>query len=241
MYVSSHLNSLSSHHIPIDDESSHTSHVLALLTLTPVLLNPAYAALAVYTREILFIEMWAGQLLCEASNWVLKHIIKEERPYYDMGPGYGFPSSHSQWMGYFAAFLVCHFTLRHRFVTTGFGLLDRARSVILYAGIIGCSAAVAFSRYHLTYHSARQVIWGVVIGVIFGTCYYMLVEGVPVRWPDSLPGRVRTALLRNPLSKWLRVRDSWGVYADGGIEPQWLRWNTDWEASQRRAETSKTK
>lgn len=63
-----------------------------------------------------------------------------------MGPGYGFPSSHSQWMGYFAAFLVCHFTLRHRFVTTGFGLLDRARNVILYAGIIGWSVAVAFSR-----------------------------------------------------------------------------------------------
>ena len=63
-----------------------------------------------------------------------------------MGPGYGFPSSHSQWMGYFAAFLVCHFTLRHRFVTTGFGLLDRARNVILYVGIIGWSVAVAFSR-----------------------------------------------------------------------------------------------
>ena len=38
-------------------------------------------ALAVYTRELLFIEMWAGQLLCEAFNWILKHIIKEERPY----------------------------------------------------------------------------------------------------------------------------------------------------------------
>ena len=24
--------------------------------------------------------MWAGQVLSEALNWILKHIIKEERP-----------------------------------------------------------------------------------------------------------------------------------------------------------------
>ena len=60
--------------------------------------------------------------------------------------GYGFPSSHSQWMGYFSAFLICHFTLRHRFVSTGSLLLDRARTFLLFSGIISWSAAVAFSR-----------------------------------------------------------------------------------------------
>lgn len=49
-------------------------------------------------------------------------------------------------MGYFAAFLICHFGFRHRFVSTGSVFLDRARNVILYSGIIGWSAAVAFSR-----------------------------------------------------------------------------------------------
>lgn len=42
--------------------------------------QPAYAVLSVQTREIFFIEMWAGQMLCEAFNWVLKHTIKQERP-----------------------------------------------------------------------------------------------------------------------------------------------------------------
>ena len=148
-----------------------------------------------YTRELFFIEMWAGQLLCEAFNWVLKHIIKEERPYSEysslhtagdpcrsgaryrsttdaprrhrvgsaqprsrmtslticlsehMGPGYGFPSSHSQWMGYFVAFLLCHLIYRHHFVSTGSPLLDKARSFVIYSGIVAWSAAVAFSRY----------------------------------------------------------------------------------------------
>ena len=64
-----------------------------------------------------------------------------------MGDGYGFPSSHSQWMGYFAAFLVCHFTFRHRFLTTGYRLVDLLRDSLLYVFIISWSVSVAFSRF----------------------------------------------------------------------------------------------
>lgn len=42
--------------------------------------KPAYLALALYTRELLFFELGAGQLLCEGFNYVLKHAIKQERP-----------------------------------------------------------------------------------------------------------------------------------------------------------------
>lgn len=42
--------------------------------------QPAYAALLLWTRDILFLEMWAGQMLCEAFNWILKKIVREERP-----------------------------------------------------------------------------------------------------------------------------------------------------------------
>ncbi|THH15231.1 hypothetical protein EW146_g5211 [Bondarzewia mesenterica] len=62
------------------DASSHVSLALALITLSPILLMASYAVLAVYTREITIINMWAGQFLCEAFNWVVKHLIKEERP-----------------------------------------------------------------------------------------------------------------------------------------------------------------
>ncbi|EKM50614.1 uncharacterized protein PHACADRAFT_129960 [Phanerochaete carnosa HHB-10118-sp] len=212
--------------------------MLALLTLSPILLNPAYLALAVYTRELLFIEMWAGQLLCEAFNWVLKHVIREERPYKHMGPGYGFPSSHSQWMGYFAAFLLCHLMYRHRFVPTGSLLLDNIRNLVVYLGIIAWTAAVAFSRYALTYHSTRQVLWGVGIGVVFGTVFYLVVEVVPATRPKSLPGRFRNAVLSNPVLTWFRLRDGWAVYPDGGTETQWLTWKARWDATQRTATSS---
>ena len=32
------------------------------------------------TRELVVIEMWAGQLACEGFNWILKTIVKQERP-----------------------------------------------------------------------------------------------------------------------------------------------------------------
>ena len=42
--------------------------------------QPAYAVLTVWTRELVFLEMWAGQMLCEGFNSVLKHIVQEDRP-----------------------------------------------------------------------------------------------------------------------------------------------------------------
>lgn len=119
------------------------------------------------TRELTIINMWAGQVLSEALNWILKHHIKEERPngahlislfscpgakHLNQGSnlhlnGYGFPSSHSQYMGYFGAFLICHLHFRHRFASCGYPLLDQAFRSIVYLGVISWVVLVAYSRY----------------------------------------------------------------------------------------------
>ncbi|KAF7430930.1 hypothetical protein PC9H_006645 [Pleurotus ostreatus] len=62
------------------DDSSLFSLALALITLSPILLMPAYAALCVQTRELTIIVMWAGQWACEGLNWVLKRAVKQQRP-----------------------------------------------------------------------------------------------------------------------------------------------------------------
>ncbi|KAI0794443.1 PAP2-domain-containing protein [Fomes fomentarius] len=222
------------------DESSAVAQVLAFLTLTPILLNPAYASLTVWTRELLFLEMWAGQMLCECFNYVLKHIIQQDRPSTDLGDGYGFPSSHSQWMGYFASFLFWHFTYRHRFTSTGFVLIDYVRTILLFTGILGVSVAVAFSRYYLSYHTIPQVFWGFGIGVLFGSTYYTLVEYLPTRYPSSLFGKLRTTLLKSPISAWFRLRDGWAVWADAGTEAQYWRWREEWDRKRGVAAMKKT-
>jgi hypothetical protein len=56
-----------------DFPQRHTAHPYPIT-------KPAYAALSVQTRELVIINMWAGQFLCEGFNWLLKRMIKQDRP-----------------------------------------------------------------------------------------------------------------------------------------------------------------
>lgn len=76
--------------------------------------------------------MFAGQMGCEALNFFLKRLIKEERPkrvlprpVYSQsralelilaemyGKGYGMPSSHAQFMAFFSIYFTLFLLLRH--------------------------------------------------------------------------------------------------------------------------------
>ena len=140
------------------------------------------------TREVIVIEMWAGQLACEGLNWILKRLIKQERPlgtsrpycrfldcshssptidllslwnvvvldsnWFELffessdthGHGYGFPSSHSQYMAYFSTFLILHLHFRHRFTSTGIPILDSLWRIAVYSGLVLWAGVVCYSR-----------------------------------------------------------------------------------------------
>ncbi|KAF4610808.1 hypothetical protein D9613_007066 [Agrocybe pediades] len=215
------------------DDGSYFSMALALVTLSPILLMASYAALAVQTREFLIIVMWAGQLFGELLNWVMKRTIKQERPIESIGNGYGFPSSHSQYMAYFASFLMCHLYFRHRFSSTGSKLIDFLWRLVVYAALIGWAGLVAYSRYYLGYHNAYQILWGLAIGTTLGVSLYLISEAIPTRYPTSPLGRMKAAILNNPIVLWLQLRDGWAVWADGGREGEWLRWRKQFEAQQK--------
>jgi dolichyldiphosphatase len=84
-------------------------------------------------------------------------------------------------------------------------------------------------RYYLQYHTPIQVLSGLALGALFGSAYFALVELWPVRAPESIAGRLRTWLVANPASTWLRVRDGWAVWDDGGFESAWGVWRREWE------------
>ncbi|KAF9466133.1 hypothetical protein BDZ94DRAFT_1158613 [Collybia nuda] len=217
------------------DDTSLLSLALALITLSPILLMASYAALAVQTRELTIIVMWAGQLAGEVFNWVLKHAIKQDRPIESIGNGYGFPSSHSQYMGYFSSFLICHLYFRHRFASTGSAIADHLFRGAVYLALLLWTGAVAYSRYelHLGYHNTNQIIWGLSIGALLGTSMYALAEYIPRHHPQSTLGALKLFVLDNPVSSWLQIRDGWAVWADGGREGEWIRWKAEWEKQKR--------
>ncbi|KAF5362277.1 hypothetical protein D9756_002389 [Leucocoprinus leucothites] len=226
-------SSLDLTHVLYDDDSIF-SLGLALVTLSPILLMASYAALAVQTREYLVIVMWAGQVFGEGLNYVVKHAVKQDRPIQSIGNGYGFPSSHSQYMGYFATFLACHMFFQHRFATTGVRIFDQLWRITVYTGLLGWAGVVAYSRYYLGYHNWHQIAWGSGIGCLLGFSFYLIVELLPTRYPLSFLGRTKYLMLSNSISTWLQIRDGWAVWPDGGREGEWLRWRAEWEQGQRR-------
>ena len=60
--------------------SDPLSYLCAWLALLPQALCVIYVTLIWSTREIEILLMFAGQLGCEALNFLLKRLIKEERP-----------------------------------------------------------------------------------------------------------------------------------------------------------------
>ncbi|KAK0546377.1 hypothetical protein OC861_004706 [Tilletia horrida] len=307
------------------DADDPLAQLLALITLSPIFLLCAYTTIILYRRELTFINALLGQLGCEAVNWGLKRLIRQPRPHDHIGDGYGFPSSHSQFVGFFAAFFVCHFVLHHpppRKPRTLINTMRRIEHAIAIALIVVLSALVCYSRYYLMYHSVAQIVAGSIIGVALGLSYYYVTEhltrlplrlpaplaspttskiGSPVssprlrsdvatftagetngsapsttaalsgstksnmrprandRKPPSTPpsaastkGRRRSSfsdlvtlhpslplrqiLLDHPVAIAFRIRDSWTVWADGGIETDYSNWRREWE--RRRPATS---
>ncbi|KAF8269769.1 hypothetical protein EI94DRAFT_1771085 [Lactarius quietus] len=183
------------------NSSSNFALAMALVTLSPILLmaSPSYAALAIFTREITIINMWAGQFCCEAFNLAVKRL---------RGQRLWLSSSHSQYMAYFATFLILHLHFKHKF----------ASQASVYLAIVAWAVTVAYSRYHLSYHSVSQILWGLL--------YPHGTNSGPR--PNSLLGKARAFLLMNPVSTWLRIRDGWAVWSDSGTENQWQLWQREW-------------
>lgn len=90
------------------------SYACAWLALVPQALCVVYATLIWSSREAEVALMFAGQLACEAVNFALKRLIKEERPRRIHGKGYGMPSSHAQFVAFWALSLALFLLVRHR-------------------------------------------------------------------------------------------------------------------------------
>ncbi|CRK20218.1 hypothetical protein BN1723_017846 [Verticillium longisporum] len=158
------LASLSLTHVYYDP-SDPLSLVCAWLALLPQALCIVYATLAFASREAEVALMFAGQLACEAVNFALKRLIKEDRPRRIHGKGYGMPSSHAQFVAFWALYLVLFLFVRHRGpparqTTTDDSnssssppyrsrALSRAERAVAALVAVATAAAVAWSRVYL--------------------------------------------------------------------------------------------
>lgn len=145
--------------------SDKVSYAFAYITLAPIAIMVFYASVIVSRREMAGILMLAGQLLNEVLNYILKEHLQQDRPYGHLGDGYGMPSSHSQFIWYFAVYGSLYlFNYIH--------LDHTVWKVLTSAAMFALAILVAVSRIYLGYHTLNQVIIGSLVGISFGLFWY---------------------------------------------------------------------
>jgi dolichyldiphosphatase len=165
--------------------------------------------------------MFAGQLACEALNFGLKRWIKEERPKRMYGKGYGMPSSHAQFVAYFAVYLALFLIVRHK---PPYGGVRRRNHTPLsiwertaYSAFgVGMAVAVAWSRIYLNYHTEWQVLVGTVAGAVSAVAWFVLTS--VIRGTGLLAWGMRL-----PPARYLRFRDL--VVEEDLCQAGWEKWD----------------
>ncbi|KAF9955606.1 hypothetical protein BGZ72_003588 [Mortierella alpina] len=160
------LTSLSLTHVQFT-QGDLISQFYAFVTLSPMVLVSGYVCIILVTRDIKPAVMFAGQLANEVINQILKRLVKEARPTEYLGDGYGMPSSHSQFMAYFATYAII--LMYRRGVSPG-EIIPHIFSVV----VVVWAALVVYSRVHLYYHTWQQVVAGTICGIIFALIYYFI-------------------------------------------------------------------
>ncbi|RLN46051.1 hypothetical protein BBJ29_003383 [Phytophthora kernoviae] len=166
--------------------------ILALFTLSPIFIMIMYATLVTSQRDLDTISMFTGQMVTVVLNKVLKKVINQPRPEGAPMSGSGMPSAHSQFIAFFAAYVVAYTWKRlnsRRRLEQWFTIVS-----VLVVAVLTC-----YSRIHLGYHSTEQVVVGVVFGVLTGFTWHAAVSSV-APWLFPL-------LAKSRLAQFFYVRD----------------------------------
>lgn len=178
--------------------------------------------------------MFAGQMGCEALNFALKRLIKEERPKQMYGKGYGMPSSHAQYVAFFSISLTLFLLFRHtppKQSTPSHTPLSLVSRFAL-SGLAICGAvAVAGSRVYLNYHTPKQVLVGVAAGASSAVAWFvgttLLRRSGLLEW-----------CLGTPVARLFRMRDL--VVEEDLCQAGWEKWE-DKKSLRRKANGKKTR
>lgn len=200
------------------DPTDPISYLCAWLALVPQGLCIVYATLIWSTREAEILLMFAGQMGCEAVNFALKRLIKEERPKQMYGKGYGMPSSHAQFVAYFSITLTLFLLFRHtppKQPTPLHKPLDLPTRIVLSILALLSAASVAWSRTYLNYHTEKQVLVGCAAGAVTAVLWFfattMLRKMGLLGW-----------ILGTPIVRHFRMRDL--VVEEDLCQAGWEKW-----------------
>lgn len=134
------------------------------------------------------------------------------------GKGYGMPSSHAQFITYFAVYLALFLTYRHTpAYASAYPYSSFLVRAVATAGLAAAATGVSASRIYLNYHTPKQVLAGSAAGFVCA-CAWFVVTGMLrssgwIDWATDLT-----------VARLLRIRDL--VVSEDLAEAGWQRWET---------------
>jgi len=158
-------------------EGDMVGKLLAWGSLLPIFIIVSFVTLILFRREIHTMMFFVGMLLNETLNMVLKRYFREARP---CRPGdesllyskHGMPSSHAQFMGFFALYLIFFAYMRLKPHESEYFIV---RKHVMAFSAFTSAIFVSISRIYLHYHSLEQVGAGLLVGGVAGICWFFIV------------------------------------------------------------------
>lgn len=176
--------------------------ILAITSLIPLMIVVGFVTLVIFRRDLHTISFFVGTLLNEVINWVLKHIIREFRPCRGreaLYTEYGMPSSHSQFMWFFATYAAFFLLIRIHHVINS-TVLDNAWKYVITLGLFWSALAVSYSRVYLQYHTLLQVVYGGLLGILLACIWFTVTQFVLTPLFPTIAAW--------PISEFFMIRDS---------------------------------
>uniref|UniRef100_A0A1B6DK95 Dolichyldiphosphatase n=1 Tax=Clastoptera arizonana TaxID=38151 RepID=A0A1B6DK95_9HEMI len=149
--------------------------LLAIASLSPFGILSGFVALIIFRRDLHTIVFFIGTILNELVNQILKHTICEARPMARNAnySEYGMPSAHSQFMWFFATYVLYFIFIRLHHMNNN-PTMENIWKAVISSSCVSMAIIVTISRVYLQYHTWRQVICGAVVGFLFGSAWFAL-------------------------------------------------------------------
>ncbi|CAK9219784.1 unnamed protein product [Sphagnum troendelagicum] len=173
-------------------------HALAWASLLPVFIGlGGFVTHFIFRRELQAFFFGLGLIVSEIINRVIKDFVQELRPStceaLEMCDSNGWPSSHSQYMCFFAVYCTLLSVLKLHFA-------DEFRQAFTALLPWPFAVIVMYSRVYLGYHTTAQVIAGGCLGLVLGAAWYFLINILVAPW---------FPVIENTYLCWyLRIKDS---------------------------------
>ncbi|XP_021751580.1 lipid phosphate phosphatase gamma-like [Chenopodium quinoa] len=156
-------------------------HFLAWISLVPVFISlGGFVAHFFFRRELQGMCFALGLIISQFISESIKSCVQQSRPetcaLLEVCESHGWPSSHSQYMFFFATY----FTLLSYRKAGFFGGNENKWIVEVIAWFM--AVLTMFSRVYLGYHTIAQVSAGAILGTVLAWSWYWVVNNVFIHY-----------------------------------------------------------